>query len=80
MLKVGQPMADIVDEGNDINQQRLDAALANRVKFEGESRTTCIDCGEPIHPKRRALLAGVQDCIECAEWKEALGGQYAKRH
>lgn len=71
-------MADITDEGNDINEERLQIALANRVRFEGESRETCIDCDEPIHPKRRALLAGVQDCIECALVKEATGAPHVR--
>ncbi len=57
-------MADIAD----IAQERIDAEnivrMANINRFNTPSRSTCIECDEPIPPKRQAL-GGVKHCIDC---------------
>ncbi|WP_228284482.1 MULTISPECIES: TraR/DksA C4-type zinc finger protein [unclassified Psychrobacter] len=38
--------------------------MANINRFNTPSRSTCIECDEPIPPKRQAL-GGVKHCIDC---------------
>ena len=38
---------------------------------QGESRTHCADCEEPIPEARRVAIPGVKLCIECASDRDA---------
>ena len=38
---------------------------ARRRMASGESRTHCVDCGEPIPERRREALPGVRKCVPC---------------
>jgi phage/conjugal plasmid C-4 type zinc finger TraR family protein len=55
-------------------QQAL--ALQKRISaYKGETRTNCIDCGEPIPELRRQILPGCILCIGCATLFEAGRGR-----
>lgn len=62
-------MADIADIANDYAEQELADRLFGRVQYVGHSATHCEDCGEDIPQARRAAIAGVHLCIDCA-WRE----------
>ena len=54
-----------------VNEQ-IDASIAEELERmkarrgpEGESRTHCADCDEPIPEARRTAIPGVKLCIEC---------------
>lgn len=51
--------------------EEREACIAARVRYEGVSRTQCIDCDEPIPEKRRTAIAGVQCCFDCQSIREA---------
>lgn len=38
---------------------------------QGESRTHCAECEEPIPEARRAALPGVKLCIDCQQARDA---------
>lgn len=48
-------------------QASVDAALANRVRYQGTSATHCRDCEEPIPERRRAAIAGCTRCAPCQQ-------------
>lgn len=60
-------MADEADLAQDIQDLRLQAAIDNRVIYQGESAKVCIHCDEPIPERRRQILPGVQTCVSCAK-------------
>ena len=47
-------------------QLEQDEAI-NRIRAElsAEGTADCIDCGEPIPPKRRAAMPSAERCITC---------------
>jgi RNA polymerase-binding transcription factor DksA len=59
-------------------QQELDRALLQQLKAQAASLEqalseitegtygTCVQCGQPIHPDRLAVLPGTRICIHCA--------------
>ncbi|MGB3625158.1 MAG: DksA/TraR family C4-type zinc finger protein [Henriciella sp.] len=49
---------------------RIKAAQAR-----GESLTHCVECGEDIPEKRRALVPGVRFCIDCRRERDAATAQ-----
>lgn len=52
-------------------EEEREAVIAARVRYEGESRADCVDCGEPIPERRQLAIAGVQRCIDCQSIWEA---------
>jgi phage/conjugal plasmid C-4 type zinc finger TraR family protein len=51
----------------DARFRRQALELQKRVSsYGGESRTNCLDCGDPIPEARRKILPGCIRCIECA--------------
>lgn len=52
-------------------QEQIDASVADAVKLarsrlpEGESRTHCEMCEEPIPEARRKAIPGVRLCVDC---------------
>jgi len=66
-------VSDAVDTANDIADQTIAIALANRVKPGTKlGPKNCQECGIEIEPKRRELVLGTKHCAECA-------GYFAKR-
>lgn len=63
-------MADFADEASDLTQERLEKALANRVRFEGYSEPFCLECGDEIPELRRITIQGCKYCVDCQELKE----------
>lgn len=47
--------------------EQLERALANLVRYEGESLTECEDCGNEIPQGRREAVKGCRLCTECQE-------------
>ncbi len=37
---------------------------------QGESATTCLECGEPIPEERRLAMRGCRFCLRCQEERE----------
>ena len=64
-------MTDIFDRAQERDQQHRDAALAHyqasRPKSQGESRTDCAVCDEPIPEARRIAAKGCTLCRDCQE-------------
>jgi phage/conjugal plasmid C-4 type zinc finger TraR family protein len=58
---------DIVDDAQRREQAFLRASLANArgTAPQGESRTTCAECGDPIPEARQKAVPGVRLCISC---------------
>ena len=46
------------------------ARLKSRRTPEGESRTHCAECDEPIPQARREALPGVKLCIDCMQERD----------
>lgn len=59
-------MSDFIDATLESEGSIVNATLANRVRYCGESATHCVECGEEIPQGRRDALPGVQLCVECA--------------
>lgn len=57
-------MADFADVASNLEQERLNHSLAERVNFQGESEKICMDCGNEI-PEQRRTLGNVKLCIDC---------------
>ncbi|MCU6423621.1 TraR/DksA family transcriptional regulator [Klebsiella aerogenes] len=54
--------AEIIDQANELAQQRIDMAIAaHRINRNAVSAEYCIECGE----SRRAAVPGCQTCAEC---------------
>ncbi|MGR7296606.1 TraR/DksA family transcriptional regulator [Klebsiella aerogenes] len=58
--------AEIIDQANDLAQQRIDMAIAaHRIDHNAVSAEHCTECGEDIPAPRRAAVPGCQTCAEC---------------
>jgi phage/conjugal plasmid C-4 type zinc finger TraR family protein len=62
---------DQAQELDAIFRQQALAAHVKKAAHTGESRTNCLDCGEPIPEGRRKILPGCIRCIGCATMFEA---------
>ncbi|QEG07756.1 hypothetical protein [Salmonella phage SE4] len=62
--------SDVNDMASDAEQIARDAAIASRVQYKGVSPIDCYQCGDPIEPKRRELIAGTVLCASCANLNE----------
>lgn len=58
---------DNADRADSRVQTMIDTAIANRVRYAGESARECIDCEEPIPQARRDAIPGCQRCVDCEE-------------
>lgn len=66
--------AEIIDQANELTQQRIDIAVAaHRINYNAVSATHCVECGDPIPARRRELVAGCQRCADCQEEEELRG-------
>jgi phage/conjugal plasmid C-4 type zinc finger TraR family protein len=62
-------VSDIVDVANQIAEEAVARALANRAQNEVLVRPVdCVECGDPIEEKRREVVAGTEHCAECAKY------------
>ncbi|MEQ5029094.1 TraR/DksA family transcriptional regulator [Klebsiella aerogenes] len=58
--------AEIIDQANELAQQRIDMAIAaHRINHNAISADYCSECGEDIPAPRRAAVPGCQTCAEC---------------
>ncbi|MEY1397932.1 TraR/DksA family transcriptional regulator [Klebsiella aerogenes] len=58
--------AEIIDQANELAQQRIDMAIAaHRINHNAVSAEHCTECGEDIPAPRRAAVPGCQTCAEC---------------
>ncbi|HHH3394346.1 TPA: TraR/DksA family transcriptional regulator [Klebsiella aerogenes] len=58
--------AEIIDQANELAQQRIDMAIAaHRINHNALSAEYCVECGESIPAPRRAAVPGCQTCAEC---------------
>ncbi len=58
--------AEIIDQANELAQQRIDMAIAaHRLNRNAVSSEHCSECGENIPAPRRAAVPGCQTCAEC---------------
>ena len=58
-------MTDIADIANDLVEERIQAALTGRPRFNGISATHCEVCDSVIPERRRNAVPGVQTCADC---------------
>lgn len=72
-------MADAADIANDRAEEELNAHLARREQFRGESLTHCIECDEEIPLLRRQTLQGVTTCVDCQQLLEVKNHAYVQR-
>lgn len=63
-------MSDLVDLATDHAERLLEASLSKRVRFEGVSRSHCLECETEIPLRRRELLPGVTLCVDCQAVEE----------
>lgn len=59
-------------------QDQIEASIADELRRmqsrrapEGESRTECAECEEPIPEARRQAIPGVKLCIDCQSERDA---------
>lgn len=55
-------------------QARLQQAIDNRVRYQGESAEDCESCGVEIPLARRLAVPGCQTCTECQSLREVRRG------
>lgn len=67
-------MADPCEIGTRQEAHHREMALDNRVRFEGESRHDCEECGNNI-PEGRRKLGGVRLCVGCQEVADRRSAQ-----
>lgn len=46
------------------------AAIEARVRYQGESRADCLECGADIPVARQLAVPGVQFCVDCQQLQE----------
>jgi phage/conjugal plasmid C-4 type zinc finger TraR family protein len=75
-------MADVADYANDLVQDRIDRALAERsalkVSTIGHSLLFCETCDDPIPEARRLAQAGCTQCVSCLSQLESREARYAR--
>lgn len=58
--------AEIIDQANELAQQRIDMAIAaHRLNRNAVSAEHCVECGEDIPELRRVNVPGCQRCASC---------------
>ncbi|EIB7844586.1 TraR/DksA family transcriptional regulator [Salmonella enterica] len=63
--------AEIIDQANDLAQQRIDMAIAaHRINRDAVSATHCVECGEDIPELRLVKVPGCQRCASCQQDSE----------
>lgn len=58
--------AEIIDQANDLAQQRIDMAIAaHRINRNAVSATHCSECGEGLPEACRKAYPGCTMCVDC---------------
>ncbi|MHA4952219.1 TraR/DksA family transcriptional regulator [Acinetobacter pittii] len=57
-------MVDFADVADGLAEERIQQTLSQRPQFDGESEHECMNCGNEI-PERRRALGNVKLCIDC---------------
>ncbi len=65
-----------VNEQIDASIQDENARMKTHRAPQGDSRSHCADCGEPIPEARRQAIPGVKRCIDCQQDRD---GAYKAR-
>ncbi len=60
-------MTDFIDRTADREQAITDTAVANRVRYVGNSAHECDTCGTEIPEGRRRAVPGCKSCVVCAD-------------
>lgn len=72
-------MAEIIDQANDLVEQRLSVALENmRIDHAAVSATHCTECGDAIEEARRKAYPGCTLCVSCKSEQEVRARHRAK--
>lgn len=75
-------MADAADYANDLVQDRVDQALAERRAIQasalGHSLLFCETCDDPIPEARRLAQVGCTQCVSCLSQAELREARYAR--
>jgi len=71
-LREGGWIVDQADRAQQIEQQRIDDALAQRQSESGHSAAVCDECGEEIPEARRKAVEGCTRCVGCQEAVERM--------
>lgn len=69
-------MSDVVDTANELAQQNIDIALANRKVMSGTSKSVCDECECDIPVARQLALPGVRLCVSCASDAEQISKHF----
>ena len=68
--------AELIDAANELVEQNIQIALANRRTFSNAiSATHCADCGDELDQRRREAVPGCQLCVDCIAKQELLAKQ-----
>ncbi|HKJ89181.1 MAG TPA: TraR/DksA C4-type zinc finger protein [Gammaproteobacteria bacterium] len=59
--------SDPIDQASRLSDEWHQYAVANRVRYQGESATHCEECGAEIPQGRREAVPGTTTCVGCAE-------------
>lgn len=65
--------SDVGDMASDLEMIARDAALSQRIQYNGVSPLACDSCDNDIEEARRRLLPGVRMCASCAQLAELKG-------
>lgn len=58
------------EQAQRLQDERLQHAIANRVRYQGESAEDCESCGTDIPEARRLAVPGCRFCVECQGLRE----------
>lgn len=72
-------MPDKIDDGTETSELFLQAALSNRVVYQGISEAFCKECDIEIPEKRRQSIQGCKLCASCASIEEMIEKRYQNR-
>lgn len=64
----GKTVADIIDEAHEREEALRNEAIrlaANQISAQTNLTGLCRVCGEPINPRRLAVMPTAQTCVEC---------------
>lgn len=68
--------AELIDAANELVEQNIQIALANRRTFSNAvSATHCTDCGDELDQRRREEVPGCTMCVVCMAKQELLAKQ-----
>lgn len=68
--------AEIIDQANELAQQRIDMAIAaHRLNRNAVSATHCVECEEELPEARRKAYPGCTMCVSCQAEQELRNKQ-----